>query len=262
MGGMGVHFFRPRKTDEPHRLTFLAFFTSLFSLMIPISLILIIQVGYIHSIRENMLCYGILLFIPFFFAGVILSEVYRMFPSISAKIYGVDLVGAAAGSLGVIQLLDQLGGIRASFLLGFISSIAALLFAMGEKKKSPKGWILSAGIFLTVSFLFMANLMGFYQPDLPIGINPAKEIHDALYGSPSKGRLLKRDGALLAERICWNFPMTRIIWTSISMEQQGRQCIDLAVSLKIRVPPSITLSILSPATSLSFICGTRKEIMP
>ena len=191
MGGMGMHFFRLQKTDEPHRLTFLAFFTSLFSLMIPISLILIIQVGYIHSIRENMLCYGILLFIPFFFAGVILSEVYRMFPSISAKIYGVDLVGAAAGSLGVIQLLDQLGGIRASFLLGFISSIAALLFAMGEKKKSPKGWILSAGIFLTVSFLFMANLMGFYQPDLPIGVNPAKEIHDVLYGSFFKGKIIE-----------------------------------------------------------------------
>jgi hypothetical protein len=191
LGGMFVHFFRSQIPIEEDRFGVLAFFTSLYSLAISLSMILIIQIGYVQNIQMNILLYGFLLLTPFFLAGVILAEVYRMFPIVSTRIYGLDLIGAAAGSFGVIQLLDILGGISISFFLGLGASVAALLFAMAGSGKKKKGWILSMGSFLILFVLSGANLVGFYRPDIPIGKNPEKEIHDVLHGSSLKGKIVE-----------------------------------------------------------------------
>lgn len=189
VGGIFVHFFRPRIPSGHNRFGSLALFASLFSFTIPLSVILIIQIGYRDNIWDNILLHCLLLFIPFFFAGVLLAEVFRMFPAISAWIYGLDLVGAAAGSLAVILALDILGGISTSFLLGVVASLAALLFAMRVLRRNIRGVIISSTSFLIVSALLGANLTGFYRPDMPIGANPAKEIHDALYGNKYQGKI-------------------------------------------------------------------------
>ncbi len=180
VGGIFVHFFRPQIPSGHNRFGSLALFASLFSLTIPFSVILIIQIGYMDKVRDNILLYCFFLFIPFFFAGVLLAEVFRMFPASSAWIYGVDLVGAAVGSLGVILTLDILGGISTSFLLGVVAAMAALLFAARVLRRNIRGVIISSVSFLMVSVLLGANLTGFYLPHIPIGANPAKEIHDAL----------------------------------------------------------------------------------
>jgi len=190
-GGIFVHFFRPQIPSGHNRFGSLALFASLFSLAIPFSVILIIQIGYIDSIRDNILLFCFLLFIPFFFVGVLLAEVFRMFPAISAWIYGLDLVGAAAGSLVVILTLDTLGGISTSFLLGVVASLAALLFAVRVLKRNIRGVIISTTSFLIVSALLGANLTGLYLPDIPVGANPAKEIHDALYGPSFQGKIIE-----------------------------------------------------------------------
>lgn len=181
VGGIFVHFFRPRIPSGHNRFGSLALFASLFSLTIPFSVILITQIGYMDNIWNNILLYCFLLFIPFFFAGVLLAEVFRMFPAISAWVYGADLVGAAAGSLVVIFALDILGGMNTSFLLGVVASMAALLFAVRVLRRNIRGVVISSISFLIVSVLLGANLTGFYLPDIPVGANPAKEIHDALY---------------------------------------------------------------------------------
>ena len=111
VGGMFVHFFRPQIPIAEDRFAVLAFFTSLFSLAIPFSIIIILQVSYIDNIQMNILLYGFLFLIPFFWAGVLLAEIYRIFPTMSAKIYGADLIGAAAGSFAIILFLNLLGGI-------------------------------------------------------------------------------------------------------------------------------------------------------
>ena len=191
-GGIFVHFFRPQIPSGHGRFGFLALFASLISLSIPFSVILMIQIGYIDALRDNILFYCFLLFIPFFFTGVLLAEVFRMFPAISARIYGADLVGAAVGSLGVIFVLDILGGINTIFLLGVTASIAALLFALRVLRKNTRRVIISTVSFLIVSVLLVANLLGAYLPDIPtIGVNPDKEIHHALYESSSPARIIE-----------------------------------------------------------------------
>jgi hypothetical protein len=113
-----------------------------------------------------------------------------MFPAASAKTYGVDLVGAAAGSLAVIPVLDILGGIGANFFLGVLAAMAALLFALGGWSQNKRALIMPLFSFLIGSILFGAIRMGALELDIPIGKNPAKEIHDVLYGSSFKGKII------------------------------------------------------------------------
>jgi hypothetical protein len=180
VGGMFVHFFRPKIPIAENRFEVLTFFTSLFSLAIPFSIITILQVSYIDNIQVSILFYGFLLLIPFFLSGAILAEVYRIFPAISPKIYGVDLIGAATGSFSVILLLNIIDGIRINFILGIIASLGAILFAMGGLGKNNRGLIISVASFLILSILLGVNLAGGCLVDIPIGANPKKEIHDAL----------------------------------------------------------------------------------
>jgi len=190
-GGLFVHFFRPPITNELKRFSSLAFLAALFSLTIPFSAILIIQAGYVEDLRLNILFYCFLLFIPFFFAGVLFAEVYRMLPAMSARIYGLDLMGAAAGSLGVIQVLNILGGINTNFLLGVAASIAALLFAAEGWKENKRGFILPIFSVLITSLLLGITLSGSFRQEIPIGINSTKEIHDALYEPSFKGEIIE-----------------------------------------------------------------------
>ncbi|MEE9400080.1 MAG: hypothetical protein V3V23_07410, partial [Dehalococcoidales bacterium] len=192
VGGIFVYFFRPLIPSGHNRFSSLTIFAILISMSIPFSVILMIQIGYIDAIRDNILFYCFLLFIPFFFTGVLLAEAFRMFPTLSARIYGADLVGAAAGALGVIFILDILGGINTSFLVAIVASVAALLFAMAALRKNLSRVIVSAASFLIVSVLLVTNLIGTYLPSIPIvATNPVKEIRHALYESPYKGKIIE-----------------------------------------------------------------------
>ncbi len=188
-GGMFVHFFRPQIPIAEKRSLILTLVSSLFALAIPFSVIFIIQVKNIDDIRMAMLIYGFLLLTPFFLAGVLLAEIFRMFPALSARIYGADLIGAAAGSLIAIPFLNIFGGISTNFVLGGMASLAAVLFATGGKKKNNKGLIISAVSLSILSVLFALNLAGGLRLDIPIGANPTKEIYDAL--SAFKGKIIE-----------------------------------------------------------------------
>jgi predicted membrane-bound spermidine synthase len=188
-GGMFVHFCRPQIPIEEKRFFILTFVSSMFALAIPLSVIFIIQVENIDDLQTTMLFYGFLLLIPFFLAGVLLAEVYRMFPTLSAKIYGADLIGAAAGSLIAIPFINIFGGISTNLVLGGMASLAAVLFAMGGKKKNNKGLIITGVSLFILSVLVALNLVGGLRLNIPIGANPSKEIYDAL--SSFKGKIVE-----------------------------------------------------------------------
>jgi hypothetical protein len=187
MGGIFIHFLRRKVESEDTRFNLLTLFACLYSLMISFSIVFMTHMGY----SENIFFYSSFLFFPFFCAGVILAEVYHIFPEMSGRIYGVDLIGAASGSLAVICFLNILGGIRATLLLGVVASMSALLFAIGGSRKNKRRLIISIGTLLILSTLLGTNLIAFYSLDIPIGINPSKEIHDVLYDTSSNGKIIE-----------------------------------------------------------------------
>jgi hypothetical protein len=185
-GGIFVYLFRRRIPQDNSRFRTLALFASLFSLSIPLSVILMTQIG-----SGNILLYCFFLFIPFFFAGAFLAEVFRIFPVLSSKIYGIDLLGAAAGSLGVVLTLNIFGDINAVLVLGLIASMAALLYAIRIVDINIKGVVLPAISFLILSSLLGANLISPRLADVPIGNNQAKEIYRALNAPETQGEIIE-----------------------------------------------------------------------
>jgi hypothetical protein len=186
VGGIYIHLFRRRIPRGPGRFGSLALFASLFSLSIPLSVIVMTRIA-----TSSILLYCLLLFIPFFFAGALLAEVFRMLPALSSRIYGMDLVGAATGSIGVVLTLNSLGGINSSFFLALTASIAALLIATMVRGKNAKGVIISTLSFVIVLGLLGSSLFGSRLADIPVGTNQAKEIHQVLNEPSLQGEIIE-----------------------------------------------------------------------
>ncbi len=192
LGGVFVYLFRPKTPGPNNRFSPLALLASFISLSIPISVILMVQIGYLDSALNNILFYCVLLFFPFFFTGILLAEVFRTFPELSARVYGADLVGAALGSLGIILFLDAFGAINTSFFLGATAAVAALLFASRIFKWLTWRTALPAASFVIAFSLLVSNLFGAYLSDIPlIAENPGKDIHRALYEKTSPARIIE-----------------------------------------------------------------------
>ncbi len=192
LGGIFVYLFRRQTLSSDKRFGALALFASLISLAIPISAILMIQIGYLDSATSSILFYCVLLFFPFFFTGILLAEVFRTFPEISPRVYGADLVGAALGSLCIIFFLDVFGAINTSFFLGITAAVAALLFASRMFKSSIRRAALPIASFIIATILLITNLPSAYLSDIPIiGKNPNKDIHRALYEKSSPAQIIE-----------------------------------------------------------------------
>lgn len=189
-GGIFLHLFHRNGCKEKKPSGDFPFWAAIFALTVSFSVILGLRVGASFRALDNIFFYGLLFLIPFFFVGILLARVYREFPADSGKIYGFDLVGAACGSFGCLLLLDLLGVISAIFLLGLLSSVAALLLA-GMQPPGKKKWIIPLFGFMVLVLLFGAERSGYYQPGVPIGKNPAKEIHDVLYGPSIRGGIVE-----------------------------------------------------------------------
>ena len=191
-GGIFVYLFRRNLTAEAPRYDVLAKSASLIALSIPLAVLIMVLVGYVEFLGNAILVYGVLLFVPFFFAGKLFAEVFRMFPAMSARIYGADLTGAALGSLGVIFLLDALGAINTSFLLGMVVGAAALLFASKLLGRSTRQVIASASSLLLTVAILGANMLGAYLPDVPIvDVSPGKEMSLAISEPSSQGEIIE-----------------------------------------------------------------------
>ncbi len=192
LGGIFVYLFRRQTLSSEKRFGTLAIIASFVSLAIPISAILMVQIGYLGSATSNILFYCLLLFFPFFFTGILLAEVFRAFPEVSPRVYGADLVGAALGSLGIILFLDVFGAINTSFFLGVTAAVAALLFASRVFKRNIRRAALPIASFAVAAVLLISNLSGAYLSVIPIiGKNPAKDIHRALYERASPARIIE-----------------------------------------------------------------------
>ena len=84
---------------------------------------------------------AICLALPFFFAGVTISLALTRSPFPIGRVYGVDMVGAAVGCLGVLLLLDATNGPAAVLWVSVVAAVAAQLFAgsgIGTAPRAPQ----------------------------------------------------------------------------------------------------------------------------
>jgi len=77
--------------------------------------------------------------VPFFFSGVVVSLALTRSPFPIGRVYGVDLLGAALGCLGVLLILNSTDGPTGIMWVGAVAAAGALLFAASGVGHEPKG---------------------------------------------------------------------------------------------------------------------------
>jgi len=189
-GSASVYFVRPRIAAPHKKFGVLPFYASLLSISIPLSVIILTLLSSMEAIQNKIAIHSIPLLIPFFLAGMFLAELFRMFPSHSSRLYGADLMGGAAGTLGVIPILNTLGGLNSSFFIGLTASLGAVLLATFDLKKKSAGFYLSFFSFLAAAGIFGMNMTGAFLRDPPIGMNPAKQSYNSLHTPSLEGSII------------------------------------------------------------------------
>lgn len=101
-----------------------------FSLLILLSLVAIVNI----SSPENWFVYILLIFPPFFLVGIFFALAYHQFASQSNLLYFADLAGAAFGSLGVVFLLQTLGGINTVNVASIFPAVGGIILLKGKRK--------------------------------------------------------------------------------------------------------------------------------
>jgi len=100
------------------------------------------------SVFELALIY-ILLILPFFFGGLIISLILTHFPEKISKLYFYDLIGASLGSIGVIFLLKYIGGPNGLILIALLGLFGAIV--LGTYYKYWKVSTLASILFIASS---------------------------------------------------------------------------------------------------------------
>ena len=91
--------------------------------------------------------FAVCLAVPFFFSGVVVSLALTRSPYPIGAVYCADLIGAAAGCIGVLALLGATSGPAAILWIGALAGAGALCFARSGLGERPEATTVSARIF-------------------------------------------------------------------------------------------------------------------
>ncbi len=171
LGGGGILvFYLDREKNVYHKL---ALYSSGFALSI---LFFVLSLTRFYLIK-NLYTYFSILFLPFFFAGAVISLSFRRFPQYIGKIYSADLLGASSGALLSLGVLEVWGGVRGLLFLSILGSLSSILFIRFEKKKL---FFLGAGILTLSTSLFLIDFSYPILGEVPLEKNPEKDLFNLL----------------------------------------------------------------------------------
>jgi spermidine synthase len=175
VGAVWVFLHRKRIELVPLPVT-LTNFTLATALAMPVSII--VQFCLITTISLSLttvISWSILMVamaVPYFFSGVVVSLALTRSPFPAGQVYGVDLVGAALGCMGVIFILNIMDGPTAVIVSAVVCGGSALAFmssANGEDQrrlKSAPWWRRPAPITIALAVFAMLNSLA------PVGVRP------------------------------------------------------------------------------------------
>ena len=175
-GALLVHLLPQRFPPELTK-RYLFYSTLLFSLTIVVSFILHLQIPFdpgwsFQSVALVSLTY-LVISIPFVFSGITVCLALTRFPQQVSRLYAVDLVGAALGTITLIWLLDLLkDGPSAVLAVAGIAAVAAALFAYREV--GPQGAIAAVVVALALGGFAVTNAVSVQQHNPILRITQVK----------------------------------------------------------------------------------------
>ncbi len=164
-----------RKKEPERPYLSLALHSALFGISTLISLAIVVRIPLDTYMADKALqlgyvfLYYMALIFPYFFAGVVISLLFRIARERINVLYLVNLTGSAIGGFVVILLLERFGGEGAILIVASSSLVAAFCFAAAADNRIAR---LTAGcIALFIIILYPARFVMF-----PIESPPSKAI--------------------------------------------------------------------------------------
>ena len=122
----------------------------------------------------NQFIYFILLFLPFFFAGIVYAQLFKTFAEYSFKIYAFDLLGAAIGSSASLIVFYFFNAQNAVLFLALILFASSLSFSENiTKTKIAGGYVFLVLVMSALTIFGKHDLFG----EVPIGEFPEKDFY-------------------------------------------------------------------------------------
>jgi hypothetical protein len=170
LGSGGIYSYYKIKPEEGSTNSPRIF--SKFIILSGVSLLLFITLEVFLSIT-NPYIYFFLLFVPFFFAGIVYAEFFSNYASAGFRIYASDLIGAALGSFLSIYIFILFNAANAVLFLAVVLFISSINYLNVEKKKQTLLYIALIGLAVALTALGKKELLG----KIPVGNFPEKDIY-------------------------------------------------------------------------------------
>jgi hypothetical protein len=138
------------------------------SIMVQFCLVTVVALSLTTLISWSLLL--VVMALPYVFSGVVVSLALTRSPFPTGQVYGVDLLGAALGCVGVIGILNVLDGPTAVIVAGAICALSAQAFAASADDRQyseAKPWWRKP---MTVAIVFIA--FAILNAVSPAGVQP------------------------------------------------------------------------------------------
>jgi len=132
----------------------------------------------------NFFLIYIVICVPFFLTGLVLSMVFSHFASQIRELYFWDLVGAAIGSVLLIPLLPRIGTAGTLYVVAGLALISTLCFTAG-RNKILSGALLAIAL-ISIALPFTRDNIGEFEPHMhKRAFKPlVKKINDGTWWDP------------------------------------------------------------------------------
>jgi spermidine synthase len=169
------YYIRAREGDVLSKIVF----RSLFFLGITLCLFII---SIIEISITNPFIYFFFLFLPFFFAGIVYAQLYKIYSERSFKLYASDLSGAAVGSVASLGVFSLLGGPNSVLFLALI--VLGLSVSSTHKHLNKSRMFFSYAALLLLLVALLLNGKNEFLGRVPIGNYPEKDFYH-VYPDPT-----------------------------------------------------------------------------
>ena len=130
----------------------------------------------------NPFVFLLLVFVPFFFSGIVYARVYRAYAPLSPGLYAADLSGAGAGAAAALGLISMLGAPNTVLFVGAALFLLSALFLRPRRGVRLRPWVSAVPVLALAALLTNGRneLLG----TVPIGRFPEKDFY-SVYADPS-----------------------------------------------------------------------------
>jgi hypothetical protein len=170
LGSGGIYSYYRIKPEEGSTANPRIF--SLFMMLSGVSLIAFIVLEILLSITSPYIYFFFLLF-PFFFAGIVYAEFFSHYASAGFRIYALDLIGAALGSVLSLYIFSLFNAANAVLFLALVLFISSINYLNIEKIKQALLYLALIGLAIVLTVFGKREFLG----NIPIGNFPEKDIY-------------------------------------------------------------------------------------